>query len=256
VRRVLSVIMCPETGASTSTFCSVRRVLIVGAGRLGQAAADILLRTQKTTRAVEPVGFVDDDPALLGWQYLGLSVLGGIAAMMKIPHDEVLIAVGDNATRCRLYKQLVRSGDRLATARHSDAVVAPDAVVGPGTIICDRSVIGPGAVIGANSIINSGCCIAHGSKLSEHVWVGSAAYLGGEVAVDEGAWIGADVTILARRRIGAWSYVDAGSVVDRDVPDGLAVSGAPASRAGQGLNAKRSRDSRKSDRMHCLRPIG
>jgi len=248
--------MCPETGASTPTLNSVRRVLIVGAGHLGQAAADILLRTQKTTRAVEPVGFVDDDPALLGWQYLGLSVLGGVVAMMNIPHDEVLIAVGDNATRCQLYEQLIRSGDRLATARHSDAVVAHDAVVGPGTIICDRSVIGPGAVIGANSIISSGCCIAHGSKLSEHVWVGSAAYLGGEVAVDEGAWIGADVTILARRRIGAWSYVDAGSVVERDVPDGLDVSGAPASRAGLGLNAKRSRDSRKSDRMHCLRPIG
>ena len=205
---------------------------------------------------MELIGFVDDDPALLGWKYLAASVLGGVASIRNIPHDEVLIAVGDNATRCRLYEQLVRSGDKLATARHSDAAVATDAIVGPGTIVCDRSVIGPGAVIGANSIINSGCCIAHGSKLSEHVWAGSAAYLGGEVAVGEGAWIGADVTILARRRIGAWSYVDAGSVVERDVPDGLAVSGAPASRAGKGLNAKRSRDSRRSDRMHCLRPIG
>jgi sugar O-acyltransferase (sialic acid O-acetyltransferase NeuD family) len=231
-------------------------VLIAGAGRLGQTAADILLRTQKMTHAVELVGFIDDEPALLGWQYLGLPVLGGIAAMKNVPHDEVLIAMGDNATRCRLYEQLVRSGDRLATVRHSDAVVARDAVVGPGTIICDRSIIGPRAVIGANSIINSGCCIAHGSRLSKHVCVGSAAYLGGEVAVGEGAWIGADVTILARRRIGAWSYVDAGSVVERDVPDGLAVSGAPASRAGRGSNAKRSRDSRRSDKMHCLRPIG
>lgn len=233
----------------------VRRALIVGAGRLGQAAADILLRAQKTTHAVEPVGFVDDDPALLGWQYLGLSVLGRVAAVMSIPHDEVLIAVGDNATRCRLYERLVRSGDRLATVRHFDAVVAPDAVVGPGTIICAGVVIGPGVVVGANSIMNPGSCIAHGSRLSEHVCVGSAAYLSGEVAVGEGAMIGADVTILPRRRLGAWSYIHPGSVVERDVPDGLAVSGAPASRAGRGLNAKRLRYSRESDRMHCLRPI-
>ena len=237
------------------SLVSVKRVLIVGAGRLGQAAADILLRAQKVTHAVEPVGFVDDDPDLLGWEYLGLSVLGGVAAMVDIPHDEVLIAMGGNAARFRLYEQLVRSGDRLATARHSDAVVASDAEVGPGSIICARSVVGPRALIGANSIINSGGCIAHGSRLGKHVCVGSAAYLAGEVVVGDGAWIGADVTILARRRVGAWSCVADGAVVDRDVPDGVAVSGAPASRTGQGLNNKRSRKSRASHRTHCLRPI-
>jgi sugar O-acyltransferase (sialic acid O-acetyltransferase NeuD family) len=231
------------------------RVLIIGAGRLGQEAADILLQTCSPTDAPKPFGFVDDDPALLGWQYLGLSVLGRVAALTHIPHDEVLIAVRDNATRYRLYEQLVRTGDKLATALHPDALVAPDAVVGPGTIICAGAVVGPGVVIGANSIISSGCCIAHGSRLSKHVSVGSTAYLGSEVTVGEGAWIGADVKILTRRRIGAWSYVDAGSVVERDVSDGLAVSGVPASRAAQGLNVRRARSSRESDRLHCLRPI-
>jgi sugar O-acyltransferase (sialic acid O-acetyltransferase NeuD family) len=234
----------------------VKRVLIIGAGRLGQAAADILLRTRKTTQAVEPAGFVDDEPALLGWQYLGVTVLGGVAAMANIPHDEVLIALGDNAARFRLHEQLARSGEKLATARHSDAVVARDAVVGPGTIICARSVVGPRVVIGANSILHSGCCIAHGGRLGKHVSIGSAAYLAGEVVVEDGARVGADVTILARRRVGAWSCVFDGLVVQRDVPNSLVVSDAPVGRTVYGLNTKRSRRRRESGRVHCLRPIG
>jgi sugar O-acyltransferase (sialic acid O-acetyltransferase NeuD family) len=232
------------------------RVLIIGAGGLGQVAADIMLQTQKLTHAVEPVGFVDDDSSLVGWQYLGLSVLGRISALLHIPHDAVLIALDNNARRCQLYERLVRSGVKFATARHFEAVVASDAAIGQGTIVCAGAVIGPGAVVGANSILASGCCVAHSSRLSDHVYVGSAAYLSGEVAVGEGAMIGADVTILARRRIGAWSRIGTGSVVERDVPDGLAVSGAPATPAGQGRKVKRSTDPDEADRMCCLRPIG
>jgi len=244
------------------------RVLIVGAGRLGQAAADILLGTRsrgdmETRRhgdgemrrgGVDVVGFVDDDPALLGWRYpgvggrgSGVTVLGGVAALAKIPHDEVLVAVGDNARRARVYEQVARSGGRFITARHADAVVAADAVVGPGSIVCDHSVLGPRVVVGANCVISSGSCIAHGSRLGKHVWVGPGAYLGGDVVVGEGAWIGADVTILAGRRVGCWSFVEAGSVVGRDVPDG----GADRTRRRGDAETQR-----ESDRMHCLRPIG
>lgn len=218
-------------------------------------AADILLQSRRMSDAIEPAGFVDDDSMLVGWQYLGLSVLGGISALTHIPHDAVLIAVGDNATRCQLYERLARNGAKFATARHSDAVVAPDVMVGPGTIVCAGAVIGHGAAIGANSIIRSGCCVAHDSRLSNHVYVGSAAHLGVGVAVEEGAVIDANVTVLPRRRIGAWSFIGAGCVVERDVPDGSVVSGAPIMPAGQGIGAIGSMGCHELDRVRCLRPI-
>ena len=231
------------------------RVLIIGAGELGQAAADILLQNQRLTHAVEPVGFVDDDSSLVGWQYLGLSVLGGISAMGHILHDAVLIAVDDNATRCHLYERLLRNGAKFVTARHFDAVIAQDAAVGPGTIVCAGVVIGPRAVIGADCVLNSGCCVAHNSRLSDHVHIGPAAYLSGEVVVGEGATIGADVTVLSRRRIGAWSRVGADSMVERDVPDGLGASTAPAVPSGLAVNARPRAGSGVPVRMRCLRPL-
>ena len=231
------------------------RVLIIGAGELGQVAADILLQNQRLTHAVEPVGFVDGDSSLVGWQYLGLSVLGGISALARIPHDAVLIAEGDNAARCQLYERLLRGGATFATARHCDAAIARDVAIGPGTIVCARAVIGPGTVIGADSVLDSGCCVAHNSRLSGHVYIGSAAYLSGEVVVGEGAMIGADVTVLTRRRIGAWSRVGAGSIVEHDVPDGLGSSKTPAVPVGLALNARQPAGYRAPVRTRCLRPI-
>lgn len=231
------------------------RVLIIGAGGLGQMAADILLQSRKMADAIEPVGFVDDDSTLVGWQYLGLSVIGGVSALTHIPHDAALIAVSDNATRCHLYEQLARGGARFVTIRHSDAVVAPDVVIGPGTIVCAGAVIGHGATIGANSIVHSGSCVAYGSRLGNHVYIGPKAHLGGDVVVGEGAVIKANVTVLARRRIGAWSFIGAGSVVERDLPDGNAVNGAPVMPTEPEVGADGAMGCHELDRARCLRPI-
>lgn len=47
--------------------------------------------------------------------------------------------------------------------------------------------------------------------------------------IADGVWIGANVIVLPTvRRIGANSIIGAGSVVTRDVPDGVVVAGAPA----------------------------
>jgi sugar O-acyltransferase (sialic acid O-acetyltransferase NeuD family) len=232
------------------------RVMIVGAGALGQAAADILLRTRKSTEAIEPIGFVDDDPSLLGWRYLGLPVLGGVSALAHIPHDEVLIAVRENAKRCHLYEKIARGGGKFTIARHPSSVAAPGVVVGQGTIVCAGAAIGHGVVIGVDSVIGSDSCVAHQSRVGNHVYLGSSVRLDGNAVVGEGAIIGADVTVLARRRIGAWSVVDAGSVVERDVPDGSVAGGVPARPAGSEVRVRRSADFRKSDRTCCLRPIG
>lgn len=48
------------------------------------------------------------------------------------------------------------------------------------------------------------------------------------VVIEQGAFIGANVTILPGIRIGARSFVAAGSVVNADVPAGSLVAGVPA----------------------------
>lgn len=199
------------------------RVLIIGAGGHGQVVADILLRMGEQTCEVEPIGYVDDDPALTGCEFLRLPVLGTCAQVGKLIHDAVVVAVGDNRTRQRLAGQLDRAGERLFTARHPQAVVASDVLIGGGSMICAGVVVNPGCSIGVNTILNTSCSIDHHSRIGDHAHIGPGVRLGGEVTVGEGAMLGIGTAVIPRRRVGAWSVVGAGTLIHRDVADGVTV---------------------------------
>ena len=204
------------------------RVVILGAGGHGQVVADILLRMHERTNSVEPIGYLDDRPALFGQKFLGLPVLGSIAALGSVSYDAAVVGVGDNATRRRLYELLRSNGIELATARHPDSVIAPDVTVGPGTMVCAGAVIGASSVIGSNCIVNTSCSIDHHDQIGDHVHIAPGVHLGGDVVVSDGAMVGIGSIVLPRSRIGAWSLVGAGSLVLGDVPEAITVTGKPA----------------------------
>ena len=83
----------------------MQRILILGAGGHAQVVADILLRMRDAGAQVEPVGYLDDNPRLRGEERLGLPILGGVADLPRIPHDALILAIGDNKTRQRLFQQ-------------------------------------------------------------------------------------------------------------------------------------------------------
>jgi sugar O-acyltransferase (sialic acid O-acetyltransferase NeuD family) len=203
-------------------------ILIIGAGGHGQVVADIF-RARNASRLVsDQVGFVDDDRARLGCRFVGSPVLGTLARIPEIPHDAVIVAVGDNATRSRVFLKCVEAGERLAIAEHPRCIVAEDAAIGPGSMLCAGAIVNTGAVIGRNVIVNTGATVDHHSIVGDHVHIAPGVHMGGEVVVDEGALVGIGAVVLPRVRIGAWSTVGAGAVVTADVPPGATVVGVPA----------------------------
>jgi sugar O-acyltransferase (sialic acid O-acetyltransferase NeuD family) len=203
-------------------------ILIVGAGGHGQVVADILLAGHRAGDGDLPIGFVDDDPELQGKFCLGLPVLGPILRLNAFTHDAVIVALGDNADRSRVFALLRDKAEAFAIARHPAALIAKSAVVGPGTMICAGVIVNPMTNIGADVILNTGCTIDHHNEIGDHVHVAPGVHLGGEVSVGEGALVGIGATVMPGRRIGAWSVVGAGAVVVQDVPDHAVVVGVPA----------------------------
>jgi len=204
------------------------RVLIIGAGGHGQVVADILLRMRERTGNVEPIGYIDDNSSLFGKKLLGLPVLGSIADLAIIAHDAVVVAIGDNAVRHKLYEQLRMQGERFITACHPEAVIASDVIIGPGTMVCAGVVVNTCTEIGANVILNTGCSVDHHNRIGNHTHIAPGARLGGEVVVSEGTLVGIGATVINRRCIGAWSIIGAGSVVNHDIPDRVVAVGNPA----------------------------
>ncbi len=204
------------------------RVLILGAGGHAQVVADILLRSHDAGSKVVPIGYLDDNPSLWNQTFLGLPVLGPFRRLSAIEHDAVIIAIGDNKIRCQTFRQLSEEGERFATAIHPRAVLAPDVLVGLGTMICAGVVVNTGSVIGANVILNTSSSIDHHSRIADHAHIAPGVHLGGEVTIGEGTLVGIGATVMPRCRIGDWSVVGAAALVHHDLPAHVTAIGVPA----------------------------
>jgi sugar O-acyltransferase (sialic acid O-acetyltransferase NeuD family) len=207
----------------------VLRVLIIGAGGHGQVAADILLAMRDAGEEIAPLGFLDANPNLAGTSVLGLPVLGHDEDLAATPHDAVLVALGENDRRRRVFEELSRAGERLALAVHPTAVLGRDVRLGPGCMVCARAVVNTGARVAENCILNTGCVVEHHCAVGAHAHIGPGAVLGGGCAVGAGALVGLGAAVLPLVRIGEWAVVGAGAVAPRDVPDKATVKG-PAAR--------------------------
>jgi sugar O-acyltransferase (sialic acid O-acetyltransferase NeuD family) len=203
-------------------------ILIIGAGGHAHVVADIIQCMRLAALDVRLIGYLDDACHLHGNVILGAPVLGPISALQENPHDAVIVAIGDNRIRSRCFEKLRNAGETLAVARHPGSIIASDVEIGYGSMICAGVVVNTGAIIGENVILNTGCTVDHHDQIANHAHIAPGAHLGGEVHVGEGTLIGLGASVMPRRRLGAWSIVAAGGVVNRDLPDAVTAIGVPA----------------------------
>lgn len=204
------------------------RVIIIGGGDQAQVVADILLGMRGAGSAIEPIGYLDDNPALRHKTILGLPVLGAIAELSQFAHDTVILAIGDNAVRRRLYCEMQEMGERFITASHPSAIISPSALIGNGTVICASAVVGVGARIGVNVILNTAATVDHHNIVGDHAHVSAGVHLGGNVKIGEGVLVGMGAIVMSGRGVGDWSLIGVGALVHRDVPNGVTAVGVPA----------------------------
>lgn len=204
------------------------RILILGGGAHAQTIADVLLQLADAGRDVAIVGFLDDDPALVGTSYQGIAVLGPIALAFTIEHDCAIVGIGNNRVRREIFTAMGAAGFQFATVRHPSAVLARDVTVGPGCYIGATAVVSIATQIGANVILNGTSCLGHHNLVGDHVHIGPGVTTAGNVTIGEGTQIGIGANILPGRTIGAHCTVGAGAVVTHDIAPGTTVAGVPA----------------------------
>jgi sugar O-acyltransferase (sialic acid O-acetyltransferase NeuD family) len=190
------------------------RIVIVGAGSQGAIVADIL-----ECAGTPAIGFVDDTPGKA-------NVLGTIDDLRSIPHDAIIVAIGDNRLRRGLVERL--AGERLATAIHPFTSIAASACIGEGSMISAGAIVQPNAVIGRSVILNTKASVDHDSVIADFAHISLGATLGAKVHVGAETLIAAGATIVTGMTVGARSVIGAGALVVRDIAADVTAFGVPA----------------------------
>lgn len=198
------------------------KVILIGGGGHAKVVADILLGDPN----MEPVGYTSLEP---GGDLLGLPRLGG-DSVPGVERGGVVVAIGDNETRKKVFEECERRGETLVSAIHPSVIIGRDVTIEPGCMICAGVVINSGAVIRRNTILNTGCTVDHDCVVGPHAHVAPGVNLAGNVTVGEGAFLGIGSCVVQGITVGPWSTVGAGGAVIRNIKPGDIAVGVPARR--------------------------
>lgn len=218
----------PVMAHAHAGFDDTRPLLLLGGGGHARVLLDI---AKLAGRSV--IGLLDDNPALLGSEIDGASVLGTIDALSE--HDPATVALvnavgsaGVPKVRRQVFERGRDAGFAFANIVHPSAVIAQSATIHPGAQVLAGAIVGPGASIGEDAIVNTRASVDHDALIGEHTHVAPGATVCGGVAIGAGSHIGCGATLIQSVRIGAGALVAAGAVVTRDVPDAARIGGVPA----------------------------
>lgn len=198
--------------------------LIIGAGGHGKVVADALV-----SAGMPLIGFVDDDPDIIGQQILQFPVLGKIDQWPEFNVEGIVIAIGNNHIR-RIIQEKMESQGRpnWITVIHPRATVSKTARLGIGTVVMAGAIVNPDVVIGQHAIINTGATVDHDCVIGDHVHIAPGVHLAGGVQIGNNALIGIGSVIIPGVKVGNDTTVGAGTVIIKDVPSKVTAKGVPA----------------------------
>lgn len=209
-------------------------LLIVGAGGFGRETAAALHSINALRPQWDLLGFLDDEPALLGREFEGATVLGPVdQGIASHPSARVVVCTGrpeNYFSRFLIVRRLALAPERYATIAHPAASIAPTAAIGYGSVILAGAVATAQCRIGNHVAVMPMVAITHGNEIGDFATLASGVRLGGRVRVELGAYLGAGALVREGLTVGPWSLVGMGAVVTRSIPPAELWAGVPARR--------------------------
>ena len=206
-----------------------RRVIVIGGSDQGRQVVDVI----EEVGDAEVVGVLDRQGAS-GDQVVGYPVLGSdeelATTAASIGATGFVVAIGENFARQRvLTREMARCPD-LEPYRvvHPAAVVARDAVIGPGSIVLAGVVVSNGCRIGVGALLGTRASLDHDCVLGDFASLAPGVTTGGCVEIGDRTAIGLGANVIHGVTIGADTVVGAGALVVDDLAERVVAYGVPA----------------------------
>ncbi|MCP3672119.1 MAG: acetyltransferase [Gammaproteobacteria bacterium] len=201
---------------------STKPVIVLGAGGHAKVVADVLVQSGFKLR-----GFIapEYEP---GVEFCGSKVLGDEQVVENVSPSEVILANGigampNNDSRWLVAAKMRKLGFSFATIIHPSVVIAPDVVLAEGVQIMAGSILQPGVNVGLDCIVNTGVILDHDCVIEKESHLAPGVVCSGGVRVGSRTHLGTRSTVIQCISIGCSSIIAAGSVIYKDVPDGVII---------------------------------
>ena len=203
----------------------MRNLFIFGAGGFGREAVWTLERINASQQ--QPIwniiGFADDDPAKASGNFEGYPLLGSVETASKDhPGASVFIAIGDNAIRRKVYRQL--RGHDFPALIDPSAQVSPTTEFKHGTFIACEAVVSVGTEIGKFVIINARAGVGHDSTVGDFSNIAPGVSLSGHTTIGEDVMMGTNSCTAPGMTVGDGATVVCGTPVLKNVAAGATLS--------------------------------
>lgn len=204
-------------------YLASRTLIIIGAGGHAVSVANVAIAAGISIKY-----FVDASRA--GETLLDIPIIADIADLKNTSNHTYAIAIGHNAARERVHRQIVAVHGKLTfpTLIHPTAILSVHAQVGEGTVIMPNAVVGPNSIIGCLCILNTMSSIDHDCEMSNYSSLAPGAMTGGEVTIGERSAISIGATVKNAVSIGHDSVVGGKSYVNKCIGSNLIAYGSPA----------------------------
>lgn len=202
-------------------------LIVLGGGGHGKVLIDALL-----LQSAQVLGFVDPRPEHPE-QILGVPWLGEPAVISAYAPAEVLLvnavgSAGAPTNRRQIFSEYKNKGYSFAGVLHPSAVIGRDVHLGEGVQLLAGAIVGVGSSVGDNTIINTKASIDHDGKIGAHCHLAPGVTLSGGVQIGEQTHLGTGASVIQGITVGAGCVVGAGSLLIRDLGEGLLAYGVPA----------------------------
>lgn len=201
-------------------------LLIYGALAAGKEIADIAERVNARTPRWGRICFIDDflpEKTCYGREVLRLDEAAAVR-----DRAQVVMAVGEPATRAKLTQKLAAHGLSMTTLVDPGAIVSSTAVLEAGCVVFPGAHISSDVRLGFCCTVQFNSVVGHDVRVGKHSVISSGVMVGGVVQIGDESFVGMCASVKEKTTIGSRSIVGMGAVLFHDLGDDLIALGNPA----------------------------
>lgn len=182
----------------------MERLLLVGSGGFGRVVLE-------HASSQYDCAFLDDGDASV---VDGVPVIGKTSELEKFfpEYKLLLVAIGNNALRERLYKEAAAIGYNFPNIIHSSAYISPHATIGTGCVILNNAVVQNNSKIGNGCILNPGVEAHHDSTVGNYCLIYTNSVVRSLTHVGDRVWIGSTATVSTGATVPDDAIIEDGEV--------------------------------------------